>query len=133
MEFLFLGKHLEIAGINWNSSPLHAVLYLNTNCHFCRESTPFYREMADRLLGRPPGVSLSVFSVESPEVMKQYLANEQIAVDGIYKLPSSVAGMTGTPTWFILDANGIVRRVFIGKLDGAQEKELLKIVQAGVV
>jgi len=106
---------------------------MSTNCHFCQESTPFYREITDAQRTRRPGVSLSVFSVESPDVMKQYLANEHIAVDGVYKLPPSITGFTGTPTWFILDANGIVRRVFIGKLDGAKEKELLKIVQVGAV
>jgi hypothetical protein len=130
-EKALVGEHIEIAGLDWRSSPMNAVLYMNTRCHFCQESTPFYREITDAQRSRRAGVSLSVLSAESPEVMREYLTKKQIVVDGVYKLSSPVPALTGTPTWLIIDAGGIVRQAFIGKLNGSKEKELLKIVQAG--
>jgi hypothetical protein len=132
IEKALLGKRLELAGADWKSSPINAVLYMNTNCHFCQESAPFYREIVNAQRGSQTRVSLAVVPVEPPDVMRQYLANEHIGIGGVYNLPSPVAGLTGTPTWLILDIDGIVRRVFFGKLDEPRQKELLEIVQAGV-
>jgi hypothetical protein len=132
-EKALIGKHIAAPGRDWKTSQVNAVLYMSTNCHFCQESTSFYREITDVKRPRRQGVSLSVLSQESPEMMKEYLAKEHIGIDGVYKLPPSIAGLMGTPTWLILDSDGTIRRVFIGKLDASREKELLKVLNAGTV
>jgi hypothetical protein len=41
-------------------------------------------------------------------------------------------GTSGTPTLFLLDAHGIVKKVWVGKLSPDREAEVLDAVQATV-
>jgi hypothetical protein len=122
----FTGKHLDVPGLHWISSPLHAVLFLNTQCHFCEMSAPLYRELADLRRAHPGNLTLSVLSVEHLDVMKAFLAKESIPVDGVYRVNSEAYGLRNTPTLLIVDAHGTIQRAFIGVLDAAHRKAALE-------
>jgi hypothetical protein len=65
-------------------------------------------------------------------VMRKHLEDEQVTVDKVLHSRLS-AFVTGTPTVYIVDSKGMVKRVFIGKLDSSGEKQLLAIVERGKV
>jgi len=65
--------------------------------------------------------------------MKAFLSKEHIAVDGVYQVSSRALGLRGTPTFLIVDPNGLVLRVFAGTLDEPQQEEVLKIVRTGAL
>jgi thiol-disulfide isomerase/thioredoxin len=111
---------------------MNAVLFINTHCHFCVESMPFYRQVADLRRAGQPGAALSVLSVEPPDTVKSLLSKEHVAVDNVYRVPQGFE-LRGTPTLVIVDANGIVQRVFVGQLDSGRQQEVLSIVRAGSV
>jgi len=54
-----IGKRLDLPGANWKSSKVNVVLFLNTHCHFCENSIPFYREVAGLRQVHPNDLSLS--------------------------------------------------------------------------
>jgi hypothetical protein len=127
-----LGHRLTVAGLDWKSSGLNAVLFISTHCHFCLESMPFYRQVTAVQVDSLHSVAITIISRDPPELVKDTLSREHIRVRGVYPVPSMIP-LYGTPTLLIVDATGVVRRVFEGKLNAAGEKEFLEIVKAGVL
>jgi hypothetical protein len=132
-ENALVGTRLDVPGLKWQVSRLNAVLFLSTNCRFCQESAPFYRRLIDTQQGRQPRLTLSVISLEPQEVTRRFLSNARIAVDGVFRLSSAGSGLNATPTLLFVNADGIVRRAFIGLLNESREREALEIVQTGTM
>jgi len=40
------GAKISLPETNWSQNERHVVLVLQTGCHFCTESAPFYRRLA---------------------------------------------------------------------------------------
>ncbi len=120
------GQHIAIAGVDWKSSPVNAVLFISTHCKFCAESLPFYRRLSEARSLRPAGVALRVVSLDPPDNIRRYLAEHQVSVDGVYPLDRSLLPLSGTPTILIADRTGLVSNSFVGALDSRREAAVLK-------
>jgi hypothetical protein len=105
---------------------------MNTHCHFCQESVPFYKQVVQARQGRQAGVAFSVLSSELVDDVKAFLSKEGIAVDGVYRV-GSAAGLHGTPMLLMVDGTGTVRRVFPGALDADRREQVLKSVRNGTI
>lgn len=125
-----VGKHLDVPGLNWKASRLNAVLFMNTHCHFCKESMPFYKRLAGVKQAEQAGFTFSVLSSERAGDVKAFLSKEGVAVDGVYQADSA-AGLRSTPTLLLVDGSGSVRRVFVGALDASRQERVLSLVRAG--
>ena len=91
---------------------------------------PFYKQLtAARQSAKVPVI---VASSDAVAVMRQHLEDQQVIVDKVLHSRLESFG-TGTPTIYIVDSKGLVKRAFVGKLDSAGEKELLSIVERGKV
>ncbi|HUA63865.1 MAG TPA: hypothetical protein VML19_34270 [Verrucomicrobiae bacterium] len=126
-----VGREVKLPGADWQSAPISVVLQISSTCPFCNESMPFYRQL---MAARPAGsarVPVIVASHDAVAVIRKHLADEQVVVDKVLHA-RDIFG-TGTPTVYIVDRKGVVKRVFIGKLDPAGEKELVSIVERGKV
>jgi hypothetical protein len=97
-----------------------------------RRQHALYRQLTAMQANSPRRLPISVISYEASESVKDALSKEHVNVNGVYRI-RQLNGIYGTPTLFLVDANGIVRRVFEGRLEPAQEKELLQIVSAGTL
>jgi hypothetical protein len=128
-----VGHAVKLSGVDWQAAPLTVLLHLNSNCHFCKESMPFYQKLAATHQQRGPGTALIVSSQDSVRVMEEYLAKEQVTVDKVLQAQLDSIGVAGTPTVLIVDSQGVVKRAFQGKLNQAREKELLSIIERGTV
>lgn len=124
-----VGREVKLPGADWQGAPLSVLLQLSSTCHFCNESMPFYKQL---MAARPAKVPVIVASSDAVAVMRQHLADEQVVVDKVLHSRMESFG-TGTPTIYIVDSKGLVKRAFVGKLDSAGEKELLSIVERGKV
>jgi hypothetical protein len=128
-----LGRRLELPGVNWKLAKTNAILYLNTHCHFCIESAPFYRRLAEIQLARRRETALFVLSSEAPSEMRNFLSREGIAVAEVSQVSSSTSGLRNTPTVLLTDGRGMVQRVFVGKLAGDREEEVLGFLRTGML
>jgi hypothetical protein len=126
-------KHLDVAGINWETHPVSAVLFMSTHCHFCLESMAYYRQLAAVRNTSGTHVPLRVVSMESSEDVGMLLSSEGVVADGVYKLPKQYPGLGLTPTLLVVNSEGIVRKVYLGKLGPTQEKEFLEFLKSGVI
>lgn len=127
-----VGRELKLPGADWQSAPVSVLLQISSTCHFCNDSMPFYRQLVAARQAAGAKVPVIVASADAVAVMQQHLADQQVSVDKV--LHSRLEGFgTVTPTVYIVDSKGMVRRVFVGELDPSGEKELLSIVQRGKV
>lgn len=108
---------------NGRGSPKTVVLALSTNCHFCTESAEFYRELSLQCQQR----HIPIIAVLPQEIAasQSYLTGEGVTVDEVRQAQLSDLRVDGTPTVVIVDGNGIVKKVWYGKLPGNKEKEVL--------
>ena len=127
-----VGRLVNLPGANWQAAPVSVLLQISSTCHYCDESMPFYRQMMAARQASAAKVPVIVASADAVAVIRQHLADEQVSVDKV--LHSRLAGLAAiTPTVYIVDSKGMVKRVFVGELDSSGQKHLLSIVQRGKV
>jgi len=127
-----VGREVKLPGADWQAAPVSVLLQLSSTCHFCNESMPFYRQLMEARRAAGAKVPVIVASADAVAVMRKHLEDQQVMVDKVLHSRPGAFGM-GTPTVYIVDSRGVVKRVFIGKLDASGEKQLLSIVEQGKV
>jgi hypothetical protein len=108
--------------VDWHDSQRNVVLVLSTTCHFCKESSGFYRKLVEDCRSHARTVA---FFPQTPEEAQAYLRAEDVRVDEIKHADFQSLQIGGTPTLLLVDSKGIVQKVWIGKLPEAKEKEVL--------
>lgn len=127
-----VGKKLDIPGVTWNSSQISAVVFLSTECRYCEASMPFYRRLINEHHQAANGkVSLVAISLEPSDYVKTHLASEQVQFDHVYQMETPNKLLHGTPTFLIVDKNGVIQRAAFGELPASREDEMLQIVKTG--
>jgi hypothetical protein len=117
------GTQLHLSGVRWAQADKTLVMALSTQCHFCQESVPFYKE-----LGTSPAVKANrvaivmVFPQEQGEA-ESFVKSNQMHADGV--LSAQIPGTESTPTLLLVDRTGKVERLWIGVLSPSQRKDLL--------
>ena len=112
-----------ISGVDYSTSERTMVLFLSTNCGFCRQSAPFYRELSTKVASNKNRKLVGIFPQNAIEVA-QYKQHEQFDFDVISDMPLGDAGVSGTPTMLLVSRNGTVIRAWIGA-PRPQEKEAI--------
>jgi peroxiredoxin len=128
-ESVNVGASLKsrLPGVNWGKNGQTLVLALSTQCHFCTESAPFFRQLSEK-----PGKAFKIVAVlpQSATEAQEYLKRQGIHVDQLSQMPLEKVGVAGTPTMLLIDQSGIVRKSWVGKLNAQQQGEALKAISA---
>lgn len=111
-----------IAGIDFSASPRTLVMAVQSSCHFCSESMAFYRELGQR---RSAANRLAVVAPDDVETAKKYVAAHGFAPDLVATSDLTALNVRGTPTLLLVNAAGVVERVWMGKLTAQREQEVL--------
>jgi hypothetical protein len=109
----------EVPQGGYDKSSFTLVMFVRSTCHFCTESMPLYQAL---IRERQSQTKLSIIAAatERPETTSAYLSAYHVAVD----LVIPVTAPTGTPTLVLVDQHGVIRRVWVGKLDSTGEQNL---------
>lgn len=118
----------QVPGIRYDSSPQTLFIAMNTHCHYCAESLPFYKQLADaqRTSSRATHVVV-LFPNQETEVM-QYVQQNGLDLETIASVDFSALNISGTPTLILLDDDGRVLDFWVGKLPQEQEQQVVKAV-----
>lgn len=112
--------------VDWAANKRTLVLGLQTGCHFCTESAPFFQKLAAAAAG---GTKIVAVLPQSLGDSKQYLAKLSVHVDEIRSAPLADITVIGTPTMLLVDGKGIVRNVWVGKLSEDRQSEVLSAIE----
>jgi len=112
--------------VDWQRNGRTLVLALSPSCHYCRESEPFYRKLQNEL-GRKVRI-VAAFPQSVPEA-EQYLSSAGLHVDQVKSVPLNVIGVRGTPTMLLVDAKGVVTKVWVGIIQEQQQQQILSLLK----
>ena len=104
------------------------VIAVAPTCHFCTESMPFYKRLIDQRNQSGSQVKV-VAAVPRPEAQAeetQKLTQAGVQPDAVVPLDFSSVRVNGTPTIVLVDNQGKVLDVWVGKQPEKGEKEILK-------
>jgi hypothetical protein len=112
-----------LAGVRYDSTSATLVLYLNSGCHFCAESLPFYRTLVDWAKTDGVGGHLSLVAVSAepePQFVK-YLDQNQLRIARVLSRPSATVP---TPTLVLVDKRGLIAGVWVGRQTAEGERSV---------
>jgi thiol-disulfide isomerase/thioredoxin len=104
------------------------VVALAPNCHFCEESMPFYKRLVEERnkKGSKVKVIAAVGLEESKAEEQKKLDSAGVRPDALVVLPFDAIKLRGTPTIVLVDNQGEVHNVWIGKQPASGEEEILE-------
>jgi hypothetical protein len=123
-----VGKKVSLPDVNWAGNGRTLVLALQTGCHFCTDSAPFYKELVKRQAGRQDLQLLAVLP-QPVDQAKGYLNMLGVPIDNVRQSPLNNLGVVGTPTLLLVDNQGSVVNAWKGRLDDNRQREVLERLQ----
>lgn len=115
-----VGKPVNLPGQDWSAQPKTIVLALQTTCHFCTESAPFYKRLVE--YAKDKNIKIIAVFPQPVEVSTTHLTQLGLSGLEVKQAPISVLDTSGTPTLIITNQRGEVTNFWVGKL--APEKEI---------
>ncbi len=99
------------------------LLALSSQCRFCFESAPLYRRIVQEVAGK--GIRVVAMLPQSEDEGREYLKGMQVSVDEVRQTNLPALGIFTTPTVLLLDKEGVVDDIWVGKLSPNMEFSLL--------
>lgn len=101
---------------------------VSPTCHFCNDSMPFYKQLIDKRnqSNSPVKVIAAVPGDDAKDAEAKHFADAGAQPDALVHIDFSKIKVPGTPTLLLVDNQGKVLDVWVGKLDEAREREVLE-------
>ncbi len=117
-----------LPNIDWSRHRHTLVLALNSGCHYCKDSVPFYQRLAQA--ERPRRGDLEIVSVfpNDPESVRQLVRDEGLSIRSVPEVSPEKLGVVAFPTLLLVDRNGRVEQSWVGLLTPRQELDVLHVV-----
>ena len=117
----------KLPGLDWSQHRRTLLLVLNAGCHFCKDSVPFYRKLAQmQRLDEDALEIVAVFPNEAA-IVRQFNAQEGLTMRSVPEVPLEKLRVNATPTLLLVNKEGRVERAWIGILTPVQERDVLKL------
>lgn len=117
-----VGATVSLPGVQLPKDRSSLLLVVSTECHFCKDSLPFYKDLTAKSRGR-----LNVVAVlPQPKAEAQkFLKDADVQADEVVTATPDALGVRGTPTVLLVDGTGKVKEAWIGRLDAKGQENLL--------
>jgi hypothetical protein len=119
-----VGKKLNVPDVDWAKNGKTLVMAVQSGCHFCTESGPFYQELAKRQSVNSK-VKLVAVLPQTVDDGRQYLDSLGVPIAQVRQMSLGSLGVSGTPTLMLADNSGIVIDAWVGKLDDSKQAVVL--------
>lgn len=116
-----VGSTVKLPNVDFGQEGKTLLIVISPTCHFCRDSEPFYRQLAET--GSLKTRLLAVLPVSKNEAEIYVHAS----ISPSLKLVSASLGqinVQATPTLLLVDSQGKVEKAWVGKLDDASQKQV---------
>lgn len=113
-----------MAGADWTGSRRHVVLALSTTCPSCIRSVGLYRELSRRV-AEGHDWDLIVVGEERDADIHRWLQAASIQPRSVFLIPDfTQIGAWATPILLLVDTQGVVTDISVGRLTGREESDL---------
>ena len=119
----------SLLSVDYRASARTLLLSLSTECGYCQESLPFYRRLIDEQ--RKDGKNLAVVALfrDSETDVNEYKRRNHLEIRSVTNVDPSTFRVTGTPTLILVDAEGTVSDVWVGRLWAVDEQRVITALQ----
>lgn len=116
-----IGSTIHLPGVNLALGSKTLLIAISPNCRYCRESEPFYRQLA-----KIPGLQTHLIAVVPVPLAegKSYVNSSIDSSLEVVSDPLSEIHVQNTPTLLLVDGQGRVKNAWIGKLDDAGQRSV---------
>jgi hypothetical protein len=119
------GKAVHLPGVKFAAQSRTLVMVISTRCHFCRDSEPFYKELAEKSGSRVKLVAV----LPQPQAEAELYVRQAIAPSiQVVSMRIDSLGVTGTPTLLLIDGSGRVQKAWVGKLDASSQQQVQSLL-----
>lgn len=118
-----------IPTIDWKSNDRTLLLVLRKGCHYCEDSMPFYRRLAQMSEEKKLKANLVAVFPDAAADVENVLQSQHLSVKTVPNVPLGSLKVPGTPTMILADSSGRVLQDWVGQLTDQQEQQLLDTVQ----
>ena len=118
-----IGAKVDVPDVNWNSNRRTLIIYTSKACHFCTESMPFYKELAQKQVEIK--TKIVVVSSNTVEASKGYFKEHGVDFLEVRRAFLVSIGVRGTPTLLLVNEKGEVLNSWIGRLSKEREREVI--------
>lgn len=125
-----VGEKFSLTDVDWKGNGNTLVLALASGCDSCSESAPFYR----RLTADLPAERVHITAVlpESVEESREYLRSLKVEIGDVRQGSFQSLKIKGTPTLILVDPEGVVRNVWLGRFPPDKEQQVIDIIREAV-
>ena len=125
-EAVARGQQITLPGYTPASTESTLIMVLSTQCHFCKDSMPFYRKLTVLHRSAPGRLRVVAVLPEPESEASAYLDRNGVGVDHVFSLPPGDIGVNATPTLLLLDPRNKVEESWVGLLGDSQQAEVLE-------
>lgn len=118
-----IGTKVNVPDVDWNNNQKTLVIYTRKGCHFCTESMPFYKELAQKQ--SEIATKIVIVSSDSVETSKGYFTEHGVVLSEIRQAKFVAVGIRGTPTLLLVNDKGEVLNSWVGRLSREREMEVI--------
>jgi thioredoxin-related protein len=118
-----------IPGIDWKANSRTLVLALKKGCHYCEDSMPFYRQLAQLSEQNALKANLVAVFPDSSADVDEIAKTEKLSLRTVSNVPLYILKIPGTPTMILADSSGKIIQDWIGVLSDQQQQQLLALLQ----
>ena len=119
-----IGARMNLPDVNWSRQPKTLILALQTGCHFCDESVPFYKRIAEN--AKAENVKVIAAFPTGVEDSTAHLKALGLTNVEVRQLPLESLQTSGTPTLILTDDKGEITNYWLGKLTPDKEAQVLE-------
>lgn len=123
-----IGDKLSLTGVDWHGNGNTLVVALSPGCDSCSESAPFYRRLSAEL----PRLHMTAIFTQTVEEGREYLRSLDVDISDVRQGSFHQLKIRGTPTMILLDQQGVVRNVWLGRPLPQKEQEVIETIRAAV-
>ncbi|OLE55485.1 MAG: hypothetical protein AUG51_03235 [Acidobacteria bacterium 13_1_20CM_3_53_8] len=117
----------QLPAVDYSASRQTLVIALSSKCGYCRESLPFYKQVAESQ-GNNKITRILALSPETKQVADQFLEQNQLSLEAIPSVELNAYSIDATPTIILLDSKGIIIDFWVGKLPERVEQQILDAI-----
>lgn len=118
-----LGTKINLPRTDWSGKPKTLILALQSGCHFCTDSAPFYKRLQESV--RDKNVRLVAVLPGRLEESTSYLNQLGLTNLEVKQTPLDTLQTSGTPTLILVNDKGEVTHFRVGRLRSDKEIEVI--------
>ncbi len=123
-----VGRLVTVADFEPSGSNKNVLLVMMKGCRFCEESMGFYKSLLQQNQGT--GVKFVAIFPQGSDNIADYLKKYGITdIDVKYSKLTEI-GVDATPTIIVTSENGLITRVWVGKLSPEKETEVTDFLKS---